>query len=135
MKILVVLLAILCPLLSFSVNANDLDAVVKAKKLRVAVDTTYPPMEFEANDGKIIGLDVDLARAIAKELKVDVEFIVMPWDGILAGLQSNRYDVIMSSMNITPERSQQVNFVQYMSMGQVFVVKKGAAPIKNEKDL
>ena len=65
----------------------DLDAVKKAGKLRVAVDTTYPPMEFEAIDGKIIGLDIDLARELAKVLKVEAEFIVMPWDGILAGLQ------------------------------------------------
>lgn len=135
MKTLAVLLSTFCALVSFSVSANDLDAVIKAKKIRVAVDTTYPPMEFEANDGKVIGLDVDLARALAKVLKVEAEFVVMPWDGILAGLQSNRYDIIMSSMNITPERSQQVNFVPYLSMGQVFVVKKSGTPVKTEADL
>lgn len=135
MKTVAVLLSTLCILVSFSLHANDLDAVLKAKKIRVAVDTTYPPMEFESNDGKVIGLDVDLARAIAKVLKVDVEFIVMPWDGILAGLQSNRYDIIMSSMNVTPERSQQVNFVPYLSMGQIFVIKKNTAPVKTEADL
>ena len=113
----------------------DLDAVKKAGKLRVAVDTTYPPMEFEAIDGKIIGLDIDLARELAKVLKVEAEFIVMPWDGILAGLQSNRYDIIMSSMNVTPERSAQVNFVPYITMGQVFVVKKTAKPVVHDKDL
>ncbi|MBC7539241.1 MAG: amino acid ABC transporter substrate-binding protein [Bacteriovorax sp.] len=130
-----VLLTIVASLFSFSINANDLDAIVKSGKLRVAVDTTYPPMEFQADDGKIIGLDVDLAREIAKVLKVDVDFIVMPWDGILAGLQSNRYDIIMSSMNVTDERKLQVNFVPYIMMGQVFVVKKKALPLKNEKDL
>lgn len=130
-----VLLAIIASLFSITLNANDLDAVIKSGKLRVAVDTTYPPMEFQADDGKVIGLDVDLARAIAKILKVDVDFIVMPWDGILAGLQSNRYDIIMSSMNITDERKQQVNFVPYIMMGQVFVIKKSAKPLKNEKEL
>lgn len=135
MKTLTVLFCALGALFSFSLAASDLDAVLKAKKIRVAVDTTYPPMEFESNDGKVIGLDVDLARAVAKVLKVDVEFVVMPWDGILAGLQSNRYDIIMSSMNITPERSQQVNFVPYLSMGQVFVVRKNGAPVKTETDL
>ncbi len=135
MKHIVVLLTTLCSLFSFSINASDLDTVIKSKKLRVAVDTTYPPMEFESADGKIIGLDVDLAREIGKILKVEVEFVVMPWDGILAGLQSNRYDVIMSSMNITDERKQRVNFVPYLSMGQVFVVKKSGKPVKTEKDL
>ena len=130
-----VLLTLITISFSTSTYANDLDAVIKSGKLRIAVDTTYPPMEFQDDDGKIIGLDVDLARELAKILKVNLEFIVMPWDGILAGLQSNRYDIIMSAMNITPERSQQVNFVPYIMMGQVFVSKKPSKLYKNEKDL
>jgi polar amino acid transport system substrate-binding protein len=59
----------------------------------------------------------------------------MPWDGILAGLQSNRYDIIMSSMNITPERSAQVDFVPYIQMGQVFVSKTSTPPVKKDTDL
>jgi ABC-type amino acid transport substrate-binding protein len=135
MKSLFVATAILLSVFAQASFALDLDAVVKAGKLRIAVDTTYPPMEFESVEGKIIGLDVDLARALAQELKVKAEFIVMPWDGILAGLQSNRYDIIMSSMNITPERAAQVNFVPYISMGQVFVVKNTSPAVAGEKDL
>ncbi len=135
MKRFLVLAFVITSLFSSSLLALDLAAVQKAGKLRVAVDTTYPPMEFEGADGKITGLDVDLAREIAKVLKVEAEFIVMPWDGILAGLQSNRYDIIMSSMNVTPERQAQVNFVPYITMGQVFVVKKSAKPVATEKDL
>lgn len=131
-------LLVLAIIAAFSLSplkANDLDAVIKNGKIRIAVDTTYPPMEFEDNEGKIVGLDVDLAREIAKALNVKAEFVIMPWDGILAGLKSNRYDIIMSSMNITEERKQQVSFVPYIMMGQVFVVKKTAKPIKNEKEL
>lgn len=135
MKSFFILMSLLASLIAQSAFALDLDAIVKSGKIRIAVDTTYPPMEFESVEGKIIGLDIDLARAIATELKVKAEFIVMPWDGIMAGLQSNRYDIIMSSMNITPERSAQVNFVPYISMGQVFAVKKGAKPVTNEKEL
>lgn len=126
---------LLLAILSLNTIAADLDAVKKAGKLRVAVDSTYPPMEFESAEGKVIGLDVDLATALADVLKVKAEFVVMPWDGILAGLQSNRYDIIMSSMNITPERTAQVNFVPYLTMGQVFVVKKSSKPVTNEKEL
>ena len=107
----------------------------EGKSLKIAVDTTYPPMEFESVDGKIIGLDVDLANAMAKVMGRTPEFIVMPWDGILAGLQSKRYDIIMSSMNITEERKKQVDFVQYIQMGQVFVVKKSGKQVKSEKEL
>jgi polar amino acid transport system substrate-binding protein len=128
-------LILLCVFLSASVFGSDFKTIQKNKKIRIAVDTTYPPMEFEAVDGKVTGLDVDWARELAKELKVEAEFIVMPWDGVLAGLKSDRYDIIMSSMNITPERSKEVNFVEYISMGQVFVVKNKNLIIKNEKDL
>lgn len=115
--------------------ASDLPSILKSKKLRIAVDTTYPPMEFESDEGKIIGIDIDWAQELARVLKVEAEFVVMPWDGILAGLKSNRYDIIMSSMNITPERAKEVNFIEYMSMGQVFVVKNKNLNIKNENDL
>lgn len=134
MKRFLVLLA-MAVFFSSNLSALDLDAVKKAGTLRVAVDTTYPPMEFEGKDGKIVGLDVDLAKALADVLKVKAEFVVMPWDGILAGLQSNRYDIIMSSMNVTPERAAQVNFVPYLMMGQVFVVKKSSKPVASDKDL
>lgn len=116
-------------------EARTLADILKDKKIKIAVDTTYPPMEFEGADGKIIGLDVDLARELAKQLNVEAEFVVMPWDGILAGLMSNRYDVIMSSMNITPEREQQVNFVPYISMGQIFITKNLIKRVKSEHDL
>lgn len=122
--------AVICALfLSINLFAAE------GKSLKIAVDTTYPPMEFESIDGKIIGLDVDLAKAMAKVLGRTPEFVVMPWDGILAGLQSNRYDIIMSSMNITEERKKQVDFVQYVQMGQVFVVKKSGKQVKSEKEL
>jgi polar amino acid transport system substrate-binding protein len=114
---------------------GSLDRVKKAGKLLVAVDATYPPMEFVDQDGKtVIGFDVDLANEIAKKLGVKAEFVVMDWDGILSGLLAKRYDVIMSSMNITPERQQQANFVEYVKMSQVFVSKKGV-DVKTEKDL
>lgn len=104
-------------------------------KLLVAVDTTYPPMEFEMNDGKVVGFDVDLARELAKRLNLEAEFVVMGWDGILAGLQSKRYDVIISSMSVTAERQKQVDFVEYVKMGQVFVVRKKDAAVTSEKEL
>ncbi len=133
-KSFLIMTSMLILLVSFSVQAS-LESIIKNKKIRIAVDTTYPPMESESNDGKVIGLDIDLANELAKILKVEIEFIVMPWDGILAGLKSNRYDIIMSSMNITDERSRQVNFVEYLKMGQVFVTHKNSPKITNEKEL
>ena len=135
MKLFLTAMMVLVSFSTTTVFSSDLDIILKNKKLRIAVDTTYPPMEFEGDDGKPVGLDIDLAREIANRLKVNAEFVVMPWDGILAGLKSNRYDMIMSSMNITDERKQQVNFIPYISMGQVFLTKKNAKKVSTEKDL
>lgn len=104
-------------------SAKGLERVKKAGKLRFAVDVTYPPMEFEGTNGESIGYDVDFAKELAKRLGVEAEPVVMKWDGILAGLTSGRYDVIISSMTITDERKQEVDFVEYAQVGQVFVSK------------
>lgn len=112
---------------------GSLDRVKKAGKLMVAVDTTYPPMEYVEGD-KTVGYDVDLANELGKKMGVKVEFVKVDWNGIITGLVSKRYDVIMSSMNITEERLKEVNFVEYARMSQVFVAKKGVS-IKTEADL
>lgn len=114
--------------------ASATERVKKAGKLAVAIDATYPPMESEGPDGKPVGFDIDFANEVAKRLGVKAQFIVMNWDGILAGLNSKRYDVIISSMNITDERKKQVDFVEYVRMSQLFVSKKGQI-VANEKDL
>jgi len=114
---------------------GSLERVKKAGKLLVAIDATYPPMEFVDSDGKtVIGFDVDMATKIAEKLGVRVEFVVMDWDGIIPGLLGKRYDMIMSTMNITPERQQQVNFVEYAKLSQVFVSGKGTN-VRSEQDL
>lgn len=115
-------------------SSNSLKSIKKQGVIRIAVDATYPPMEFEGDDGKVKGFDVDFSRELGKRLGVDVEFVVMSWDGILAGLQSRRYDAIVSSMNITEDRKKQVQFVPYIQMSQVFVVT-GKTQVASEKDL
>ena len=110
------------------------DRIKKAGKILVAVDASYPPMEFEGPQGQPTGFDVDLARELAQKLGVKAEFVVMSWDGILAGLTSKRYDVIMSSMNITADRQKQVEFVEYLRLSQLFVAAPGTT-LDQEKAL
>jgi His/Glu/Gln/Arg/opine family amino acid ABC transporter permease subunit len=103
---------------------DSLGRVQRSGVLRVAVDPTYPPMEFE-EQGQPVGFDIDLARALARQLGVRAEFVVADWAGIVAGLNAGRYDVILSSMNITAERRAQVAFVEYATVPQVFVCRRG----------
>lgn len=115
-------------------SGKAVERVKKAGKLVIAIDATYPPMESEGPDGKPVGFDIDFANDLAKRLGVKAEFVVVAWDGVIAGLQSKRYDVIISSMNITEERKKQVDFVEYVKMSQLFVTKKGLT-FAGEKDL
>jgi polar amino acid transport system substrate-binding protein len=115
-------------------TAPAVDRVKSAGKIVVAIDATYPPMESEGADGKPVGFDIDFANEVAKRMGIKAEFVVMNWDGILAGLNSKRYDAIISSMNITDDRKKQVDFVEYVRMSQLFVAKKGNA-VAGEKDL
>lgn len=102
----------------------QLPADVKSKgTLTVAADASYPPNEFFAEDGKtIIGLDPDLAQALGKALGLKMEVQNAGFDGIIAGLQSGKYDLGMSSFTDNKEREEVVNFVTYLSAGTSFFV-------------
>ena len=88
----------------------------------------YPPMEMLTGPNANIptGADVDLGKQIAGRLHLRYAFVnVTDFSAIIPGLQAHRWDVILSSMNVTPERSKVVNFVPYMLVGQSILVRKG----------
>ncbi len=105
----------------------------KRGHLVVGVDLNYPPMEFVEGNVQT-GFDVDFARKLGEKLGLQVRFVDVAWDEILEGLGSKRYDVIISAMNVTPDRAKVADFVEYSRMAQVFVCRKGVA-VKTEEDL
>ncbi len=106
--------------------ANMVPAKVKADgKITVATDASYPPNEFTLEgSNEILGMDVDLGKAIGKVLGVEVQFVNASFDGILAGLQAGRYELGMSSFTDTKEREQTVDFVTYFEAGTSTMVRK-----------
>lgn len=114
-------------------QTKGLDRVKAAGKLVVAIDATYPPMEY-MEKGQTVGFEVEYARKLGEKLGVQVEFANVAWTEILDGLMQSRYDVILSSMNITAERAKMVDFVEYAKMAQVFVCRKDVT-VKSEADL
>jgi polar amino acid transport system substrate-binding protein len=108
----------------------DVPAAVKAKgTLTVAADATYAPNEFIAPDGKtVIGMNADLAKALAESLGLKARVVNATFDGIIPGLAAGKYDLGMSSFTDTKEREQTVDFVTYFSAGTSFFVKADGGP-------
>jgi arginine/ornithine transport system substrate-binding protein len=80
------------------------------KEIRIAFDVPYEPFEYKNENGELTGFEVELADAMCKEIQAECEFVIQAWDGMIPGLVARKYDAIMSSMSITPERAERVLF-------------------------
>lgn len=98
---------------------------IKAKgKFVVGLDATFAPMGFTDESGEIVGFDIDLAKASAEKMGVDVEFLPIDWDSKSMELASGNIDVIWNGFSISDERKKEVLFTDpYLTTGQVVVVK------------
>lgn len=116
---------------------GTLQRVRHAGVLRVGTDATYPPFEsVDPKSGRLFGFDIELIQALAAELPARVEFVVVPFDGIVPGLRSSKYDLIISAMTITPERAKQVLFTKpYAVAGQSLVVRTADTSIQTTDQL
>jgi polar amino acid transport system substrate-binding protein len=102
------------------------DDIASDGVLTVGSDTTYPPAEFIGEDGEtIVGFDVDLFTLVAQKLGLKAKFQTSPFDSLIAGVGSGKYEVGVSSFTINPERMQQVNMVSYFNAGTQWATKKG----------
>jgi polar amino acid transport system substrate-binding protein len=95
-----------------------------AGTLTFCTDATYPPEEFYEGT-KLVGSDIDIGNEVARRLGMTAKFQNTGFDGIIAALLAKKCSVIISGMNDTPERRKQVAFVDYISVGQSLMVKKG----------
>lgn len=116
---------------------STLNQVLKRGELRVGLEAGYLPFEMRDKRGEIIGFDVDLAKLMARYMGVKVSFVNTQWDGIIPALLTDKFDILMGGMTITPERNLQVNFARpYIVIGQtVLLAKKHAEAVKTVKDL
>jgi len=105
-------------------------------KIVIATDATWPPMEFLNADKEIIGFDIDLMNLAAKKGGFEVEFKNTAWDGIFAGLANSQYDAVMSSVTITEERQETMDFsISYINAGQVLIVEESTSGVTTLADL
>ena len=110
-KVLVVMLALV---MVFSLAAcgggsgdGSLEAVQEAGVLRIGAEGNWAPYVYHDEDGVLSGFEVDIAKEVAARLGVEAEFdIADSWDGVLAGLDADRYDVVICGCGPTPEREE-----------------------------
>ncbi len=129
-KILVALLLIINVNTLFADDINlwkksTLNKILQAGELRVGLEPGYMPFEMKDKKGRIIGYDVDIAKAMAKAMGVKLKLVPTAFDGIIAGLITNKFDVIISGMTITQQRNLKVNFSDpYIVVGQTVLLNK-----------
>ena len=107
----------------------------KGNVLYVGTNAEFQPFEYLEN-GKIVGFDVELMEAIAKELGKEVEWKNISFDGLLPALQSKKLDIIIAGMSATEERKKFVNFSNsYYVSNQMILVNKAKPAVKSFDEL
>ena len=118
-------------------SSDDLLSAIKERGyITVAMEGTWAPWTYHDEDDKLVGFDVEVAKAVADELGVDVQYQEGEWDGLLAGVQSGRYDIMVNGVGYTEERAQAYTFSDpYCYNKTALIVRGDNEDIKSLEDL
>jgi len=117
-------------------QASDLATVKEQGVFRIGTEGTYAPFTYHDESGKLVGFDVEIGEAIAERLGVKAQFLEGKWDGLIAGLDANRYDAVINQVGITEERKQKYDFSEpYISSKAALIVRADDDSIKGFEDL
>ncbi len=115
---------------------NDLDVIKERGKLIIGAEGAYPPFTYYDEQSNLTGFDIEIAKEIAKRLGVEAQFEIGQWDGLFAGLDANRFDVIISEVTIRADRQEKYDFsIPYIKSNAVLIVGKDNDTIKSFADL
>jgi polar amino acid transport system substrate-binding protein len=116
-------------------NAASLDEIKKRGYLIAATEDDYPPFEF-VKDGQPQGLDHGLVEVLKKSAPFEIRQQILPWQGLLAGVTTGKYDIAISAALITEERAKSLDFTMPIADGtHYYVIRKGDTRIKDIPDL
>ncbi len=129
------LFAITCLLAAGAAQADLLDDVMKAKKIRIATDFSIPPSGMLDKDLKPTGSDVETAQLLAKDWGLELEFVQTTGATRIPNLQTDKADIVVSTLSVTPERQKVIDFSRpYAALVSVIGARKDLA-IKDWQDL
>ena len=115
---------------------ENLDKIKTAGVIRIGTEGTYAPFTFHDASGKLVGFDVEIGEAVAERLGVEAEFVEGKWDGLIAGLDADRYDAVINQVGITEARQQKYAFSEpYIASKAVLIVRDNNEEIKGFADL
>ncbi|MBU1020806.1 MAG: amino acid ABC transporter substrate-binding protein [Firmicutes bacterium] len=107
-------------------DLNSLEKVLESGQLILGLDDTFAPMGFRDEDGNVVGFDIDLAKAVAIELGVELIIQPIEWDSKVLELNAGNIDMIWNGLTITEERLETINFSQpYLNNRQIVLTKSG----------
>jgi len=111
---------------ALAVVAVSATGALAAGKLRIGIEGDYAPFNYVDSKGELGGFDYEIAKALCVQMKADCVFVKQDWDGMIPALNKRKFDAIVSSMSITPERLKAVDFSErYYTNKLQFIGKKG----------
>jgi cystine transport system substrate-binding protein len=115
---------------------ENLDKIKTAGVIRIGTEGTYAPFTFHDASGELVGFDVEIGEAVAEKLGVEAEFVEGKWDGLIAGLDADRYDAVINQVGITEARQKKYTFSEpYIASKAVLIVRDNNEEIKGFADL
>ena len=115
---------------------STIEKILRSGKLRVGM-STFVPWAMQSKTGEWVGFEIDIARKLAEDMGVEVEFVPTKWEGLIPSLLTGKFDLVIAGMTGTPKRALKINFTQpYDYTGtQICINKKYENEIKKPEDL
>ena len=136
-KILTIALAlVMLAALAATAQADQLADIQERGTLIIATEGNWSPWTYHDGNDKLTGFDIEIGTLIAEGLGVQPDFREVPWESILAGVETNRFDIACNGVGYTPERAEKFSFsTPYVYTEAVLVVRKDNEDIRTLEDL
>lgn len=104
---------------------DQLAQIKERGTITIAMEGTWAPWTYHDENDNLVGYDVEVGTLIAEKLGVEPEFVEGEWDGLLAGLDAGRYDIMVNGVDITEERAEKYDFSEPYAYNRTAVITKG----------